>query len=220
MNDGKRIDIKFNCMTSKEVILLSHSENCKLGNYQLARHFLDSKYKNSEKNPFKPITVLKSDEEEAPKFAPVHSEIKLNESMDMMLKQKSSMELTHDEKKKKEDHKVKHFQYVHFRIPMYKYPGNNLISIFFPLYVLGFINLLIFFQDISLAGRIGAIATLTLAFIAFIPTINDQIPQTPNIKLVEILVYMETIASILCLIQSLNLTVNKTDATTYEFAWR
>jgi hypothetical protein len=46
-NDGRRIDIKFNCMTSKDVVLLSHSENCKLGNYQLARHFLDSKYKNS-----------------------------------------------------------------------------------------------------------------------------------------------------------------------------
>ena len=27
LNDGKRIDIKFNCMTSKEVILLTHSEN-------------------------------------------------------------------------------------------------------------------------------------------------------------------------------------------------
>lgn len=24
-NDGKRIDIKFNCMTSQEVVLLSHS---------------------------------------------------------------------------------------------------------------------------------------------------------------------------------------------------
>lgn len=148
----------------------------------------------------------------------MHSEVKLNESVDM-LKQKSSIELTHDEKKKKDDHKIKHFQYVHFRIPMYKYPGTNLISIFVPLWVLGFINLLIFFQDITLAGRIGAIATLTLAFIAFIPTINDQIPTTPNIKLVEILVYMETVASILCLIQSLSLTLNKTDATTYEFVW-
>jgi hypothetical protein len=88
------------------------------------------------------------------------------------------------------DPKVKNFQYVHFRIVMYKYPGVNLISIFVPLWILGVINLFIFFQDRTLANRIASIATLTLAFIAFIPTINDKIPQTPNIKIVEILVYM------------------------------
>jgi hypothetical protein len=88
------------------------------------------------------------------------------------------------------DPPIKNFQYAHFRITMYKYPGVNLISIFVPLWILGLINLFIFFQERALANRIAGIATLTLAFIAFIPTINDTIPQTPNIKLVEILVYM------------------------------
>jgi hypothetical protein len=68
--------------------------------------------------------------------------------------------------------------------------------------VIGFINLFIFFQDRSLSGRIASIAVLTLAYIAFIPTIDAQIPQTPSIKLVDILIYMEILASILCLIQS------------------
>lgn len=85
---------------------------------------------------------------------------------------------------KEEDSKIKNFQYVHFRIPLYQYPGANLINIFIPLWVLGFINLLIFFQDMDLGGRLGIISTLTLAFIAFVPTINEKIPQTPYIKLV------------------------------------
>ena len=42
--------------------------------------------------------------------------------------------------------KIKHFQYVHFRIPLYKHPGAALLSIFIPIYVLGFINLVVFFQ--------------------------------------------------------------------------
>lgn len=46
-NQGRRIDIKFNCMSSKEVVLLGHSENCMFGNYQLAKYFLDTKYRNS-----------------------------------------------------------------------------------------------------------------------------------------------------------------------------
>jgi hypothetical protein len=35
-NDGRDIIIKFNCMTSKDALLLSYSEDCKLGNYDLA----------------------------------------------------------------------------------------------------------------------------------------------------------------------------------------
>jgi len=82
------------------------------------------------------------------------------------------------------DKLLKHFQYAHFRIPLYKNPGTNLLAIFVPLYVLGLINLIVYFQDNRLADRIAVIATLTLAFIAFIPTINDQIPETPYVKLV------------------------------------
>lgn len=205
-NDGQRIDIKFNSMRSDEVMLISHSENCAFGNYTLAKYFFDSKYKNSEKNPFPPISVLHRDRnnDEQPKKPKKKENLDDTRQVIPLDRSKNELELDSPTKTNKDsDKKVKHYQYVHFRIPLYKYPGVNLVSIFLPLWVLGFINLLIFFQDRSLSGRIAAIATLTLAFIAFIPTINEQIPQTPNIKLVEILIYIETIASILCLIQSL-----------------
>jgi hypothetical protein len=41
--------------------MLQHSENKTFGNYHIANYFFDSKYKNSEKNPFKPISVLRSE---------------------------------------------------------------------------------------------------------------------------------------------------------------
>ncbi len=85
---------------------------------------------------------------------------------------------------KEDDAIIKNYQYAHFRIPLYQYPISNLVNIFLPLWVLGFINLLIFFQNIDLSGRLAVISTLTLAFIAFVPTINEKIPQTPYIKLV------------------------------------
>jgi hypothetical protein len=79
---------------------------------------------------------------------------------------------------------VKAFQYAHFRIPLFKNPAISVFSIFVPLWIIGFINLFIFFQERGLSGRIASVAVLTLAYIAFVPTINDQIPQTPTIKLV------------------------------------
>lgn len=88
------------------------------------------------------------------------------------------------------EEKVQNFQYAHFRIPLYKVPGSSLFSIFVPLWVIAFINLVIFFQDNRLADRMAVIATVSLAFIAFLPTINDKIPQKKTVSFVEILIYI------------------------------
>lgn len=47
---------------------------------------------------------------------------------------------------KKPPKKVKYFQYTHLIIPLYKYPGNVLITIFLPVLLLAVLSLAIFFQ--------------------------------------------------------------------------
>ena len=42
--------------------------------------------------------------------------------------------------------KVKYFQYTHMIIPLYKYPGNALVTIFLPVMLLAMLSLAIFFQ--------------------------------------------------------------------------
>lgn len=49
--------------------------------------------------------------------------------------------------KKKAEKKVKYFQYSHFIIPLYKYPGNSLATIFIPVFLLALVSLAIFFQE-------------------------------------------------------------------------
>jgi len=49
--------------------------------------------------------------------------------------------------------------------------------------LLGIINLGIFFQDGTLSDRIASIIALTIAFIAYIPTIEQTIPPSANIVL-------------------------------------
>jgi hypothetical protein len=68
--------------------------------------------------------------------------------------------------------KVKYFQYTHLVIPLYKYPGNSLFTIFLPTFLLALLSLAIFFQEPELSGRIGAIATMFLGYIALIPSIK------------------------------------------------
>lgn len=53
------------------------------------------------------------------------------------------------------------------------------------MWVLAFINLSIYYQTSNvLADKIAAIATVTLAFVAFLPTVNEKIPQTSVVKLI------------------------------------
>lgn len=53
-----------------------------------------------------------------------------------------------------------------------------------PLWLLGIINLGIFFQNSGLSDRIGSIAALMIAYVALIPVIRSALPPNPSITLV------------------------------------
>jgi len=56
--DGKKIDIKFNCMTHKDAQLISRGEKTHHGLFTLANNFLDCRYTCIDKNPFKNIELF------------------------------------------------------------------------------------------------------------------------------------------------------------------
>lgn len=92
--------------------------------------------------------------------------------------------------KKKYDKKIKPYNNSHFQIPLYRIPIVSLLTIFFPIWLLGVASLVIFFQDFALADRVASIATILLAFIAFMPVIREQIPPNPKLTFIEILLYL------------------------------
>ena len=66
----------------------------------------------------------------------------------------------------KEADQINSFQYAHFEIPLYRHPLVSLLTIFLPLWFLGFLNLGIYFQEYSLADRIASIATVMIAYVS------------------------------------------------------
>lgn len=85
---------------------------------------------------------------------------------------------------------------------MYKFPLVTLFTIFIPLWLLGIINLGVFYQDTGLADRIGSISALMISFVALIPVIREALPPNPQITVVEVLVYLEILTTLLCFIES------------------
>jgi len=85
---------------------------------------------------------------------------------------------------------VKPFQYIHFVVPLYKYPGNVLATIFIPIFLLALVSLAIFFQDPELSGRVGSIATMILGYIALVPSIKEQLPPGARLTVIEIIIYI------------------------------
>jgi hypothetical protein len=121
-------------------------------------------------------------------------------------------------KSEKKDSKVKakYFQYSHFVIPLYKYPGNSLATIFIPLFLLALLSLAIFFQPNELSNRISSIATMVLGYIALIPSIKEQLPPSSRITVLEIVIYISTLCCLFSLVESIRID----DDTSYVFCWR
>jgi hypothetical protein len=71
------------------------------------------------------------------------------------------------------------------------------LTILTPIQILGAVGLLTFFQSPDLGARLATIAVLILAFVAFMPTINESIPQTPQIKMIDIVIILHLIALVL-----------------------
>lgn len=114
--------------------------------------------------------------------------------------------------KKESPKKVKYFQYNHFIVPLYTYPGNAIASIFIPLFLLALVSLAIFFQEPNLSGRVDAIASMVLGYIALIPSIKGQLAPSSQLTIVESVVYMETMCCLLCLYESFKIYYENSDA--------
>lgn len=54
-NNGRQVDIKFNCMTCDEIRLISHGDKIGTNNYNLAKRYLATKYTNNVTIPFERI---------------------------------------------------------------------------------------------------------------------------------------------------------------------
>lgn len=67
---------------------------------------------------------------------------------------------------------------------MYKYPFISLSTIFFPMWSLALYNLFMYYEGTDMSMRIINGVTLDLSLFAYIPTIREQLPDTPNILLV------------------------------------
>ena len=57
-NDGKNINIKFNCMNTEKVSTIDTGEHIDYGSYTLASHFLDSDYSKTASHRFSQISVV------------------------------------------------------------------------------------------------------------------------------------------------------------------
>ena len=101
-----------------------------------------------------------------------------------------------------EEQKIKPFRNAHFIIPMYRMPIVSLVTIFMPMWLVGWIGLAVFFQSSEFADRLATIATVMLAYLAFMPVVRDQLPPNPSITFIEILIYLLIGGTFLCLIES------------------
>lgn len=93
------------------------------------------------------------------------------------------------------------FKVITFNIPFYKYPIMDSLTIFIPLVLITILTLFTFAQGPDYNDKIGNIATLMIVYVGLVPVINDSLPPTTSITLIDLVVYAQLGVNILCLIR-------------------
>ena len=89
------------------------------------------------------------------------------------------------------------------------------LTIFIPLVLITILTLFTFVQGPDYNDKIGNIATLMIVYVGLMPVINDSLPPTTKITLVDMVLYFQLTISVLCLIrgqQIMNYTPTEFDA--------
>jgi hypothetical protein len=194
--------ISFNCMRNGQQIPISYSLGCVYSLYDLAETQLEAYYSHTgsygelvtqheqrerdNKRGGLQFYVQFFPKEEGRERREARVEVKgkekdqfdlreMGEEIFGKMKTKQQLGDKHSFHKEKKSKPVKpeYSQYTHFVIPLYKYPGNSLATIFIPLLLLALLSLALFFQDNNLSDRIALIATMVLGYIQLIPAVKN-----------------------------------------------
>ena len=103
---------------------------------------------------------------------------------------------------------------------MYRYPVNTIVIVFVPLWIMSFVGLVIFWADPDdVSGKLQTISGLIIAYAALLPTIRDKIPPSPQITLLEYLVYSLAFCTFLASLETLLASLNFQSDGVYDFVW-
>lgn len=80
-----------------------------------------------------------------------------------------------------------------------------MMTIFIPLWLLGFISIYVFYQTTEIMNRIINVAGLMIAYAAVQPIVRENLPDATSLTLVDLLIYMELLTNILFLVRSINI---------------
>jgi hypothetical protein len=75
------------------------------------------------------------------------------------------------------------------------------LTIFIPLILITILTLFTFVQGPDMNDKIGNIATLMIVYVGLMPVINDSLPPTTKITLIDLVLYSQLGISVLCLIR-------------------
>ena len=75
------------------------------------------------------------------------------------------------------------------------------LTIFIPLVLITILTLFTFVQGPNFNDKIANIATLMIVYVGLMPVINDSLPPTTKITLIDFVLYFQLTISVLCLVR-------------------
>ena len=122
------------------------------------------------------------------------------------------------EQKLSRDKFIPHYPIAVFSFSIYRMPGNKILTVFLPLFILGIFVLSCFKIDPSLDNMLPNLGMLLLAYVAFLPTVRAEIPSVSYATLTDVIIYSYLTSCLVTLLYSL-VCENYTDVKSYFVAF-
>lgn len=106
------------------------------------------------------------------------------------------------------------YKVVIFNIPFYKYPIMDSLTIFLPLTLLTILTLFTFVQSPDFNDKIANIATLMIVYVSLVPVIEDSLPPTTSLTLIDLVVYLQLLINLISLFRGF--TIRDYDAVQFD----
>lgn len=100
-------------------------------------------------------------------------------------------------KEKKNDEELSYYPITVFRFALYREPGKAILQVFLPMFILSFFVIItMIVEDATLADQLPNLATIFLAYIAFLPTVRASIPSVAYATFTDYTVYSYLFATL------------------------
>jgi len=203
--DSMKIQLKFE-LTSKNIGAIKYRFNLHKCDHDRSNLVFK---KNADQlaqynicTPLNNVTIIPESKKDMDEFTQSYKITTKKTRWWKMLTKSNNANLINSEAQAKKPSLYDYYPIFNVDIGVYRQPLHMIVTTIGPLFILQILLLAIYLQGDDIGGKIGNIATLLLAIVAFIPSVRAEIPSLSYLLFTDYLIYSAILQSLIGMLEA------------------